>query len=71
NSSFSFSRFDVYLPYIVDIRPYLIDLNATNGTFLNNVRLEDARYYELFEKDMIRFGQSTREYVFMNADSLS
>jgi hypothetical protein len=30
------------------------------------VQLEDSRYYELQEKDVISFGHSTREYVVLN-----
>ena len=45
--------------------PYLMDLDSTNGTFLNGDKLEGARYYEIRNKDVVRFGESTREYVFM------
>ena len=31
-------------------RPYVIDLESTNGTYVNNQRIESARYYELKEK---------------------
>ena len=34
-------------------------------------RLEPQRYYELFEKDMCKFGYSTRDYVLMNERSLT
>ena len=47
------------------VRPYVMDLGATNGTFLNGERLEAQRYYELLEKDMLRFGNSSREYVLL------
>lgn len=47
------------------VRPYLMDLGSTNGTFLNNERLESERYYELLEEDMLRFGQSSREYILL------
>uniref|UniRef100_A0A0E0PQQ4 FHA domain-containing protein n=1 Tax=Oryza rufipogon TaxID=4529 RepID=A0A0E0PQQ4_ORYRU len=38
------------------VRPYLMDLGSTNGTFINENRIEPSRYYELFEKDTIKFG---------------
>ncbi len=47
-------------------RPYIIDLESTNGTYLNDKRLEAARYYELRPKDVLKFGFSSREYVFMH-----
>lgn len=31
-------------------RPYLIDLDSTNGSYINSERVEPARYYELKEK---------------------
>ena len=40
-----------------------MDLGSVHKTFLNNIAIEDARYYELKNKDMIKFGTSTREYV--------
>jgi len=46
-------------------KPYLIDLGSTNGTFINGVRIEDARYYELRKGDVITLGASTREYVLL------
>eukprot|EP00252_Welwitschia_mirabilis_P008170 TRINITY_DN19894_c0_g2_i1.p1 TRINITY_DN19894_c0_g2~~TRINITY_DN19894_c0_g2_i1.p1 ORF type:complete len:433 (+),score=98.53 TRINITY_DN19894_c0_g2_i1:138-1436(+) len=52
------------------VRPYLMDLGSTNGTFLNDNRLEPQRYYELFEKDTIRFGNSSREYVILHENSV-
>lgn len=36
------------------VRPYLMDLGSTNGSFLNNERLEAQRYYELYEKVRVR-----------------
>ncbi|RVW46431.1 FHA domain-containing protein DDL [Vitis vinifera] len=43
---------------VVQFRPYLMDLGSTNGTFINDSRIEPQRYYELFEKDTIKFGNS-------------
>jgi smad nuclear-interacting protein 1 len=47
------------------VRPYIMDLGSTNGTYLNGERIEAERYYELLEKDMIKFGNSSREYVLL------
>ncbi|KAI1333753.1 SMAD/FHA domain-containing protein [Xylariaceae sp. FL0016] len=49
------------------VKPYLIDLESANGTMLNSKKVPDSRYLELRDKDMIQFGQSTREYVLMLA----
>ena len=43
--------------------PSLMDLQSTNKTRLNGRVVDDARYYELRPKDVLRFGESTREYV--------
>jgi pSer/pThr/pTyr-binding forkhead associated (FHA) protein len=32
---------------ILTVKPYLMDLETTNGTFLNGDRIEDQRYYEV------------------------
>lgn len=48
------------------VRPYIIDLDSANGTFLNNDKIEARRYYELREKDVLKFGFSTREYVVLH-----
>ena len=42
------------------VKPYIIDLGSGNGTFLNNQRIEPQRYYELKEKDVLKFGFSSR-----------
>ena len=52
-------------------RPYLIDLESTNGTVLNGERIEERRYYEIRSEDMVKFGESTREYVFIKDPSVS
>ncbi|GAP85159.1 putative smad nuclear-interacting protein [Rosellinia necatrix] len=49
------------------VKPYLIDLESANGTSLNSKKAPESRYLELRDKDMIQFGQSTREYVLMLA----
>lgn len=49
--------------------PYIIDLNSANGTFVNNQRIEAQRYVQLFEKDVVKFGFSSREYVLLHGGS--
>jgi len=49
--------------------PYIIDLGATNKTYLNNKPIDAQRYHELREKDVLKFGFSTREYVLLNDKS--
>jgi len=51
---------------VISVRPYIIDLESSNGTYLNNTRLEPKRYYEMREKDVVKFGYSTREYVLLH-----
>ena len=52
-------------------QPYLMDLESTNGTTLNGVRLDPARYYQLKKGDVLQFGASTREYVLLTANTTS
>lgn len=52
--------------YVRTVKPYLLDLETTNGTTINKEKLEPARYYELLSADVIRFGFSSRDYVIMN-----
>ena len=47
------------------VKPYLLDLESANGTFLNGERIEESRFIEIRDKDLIKFGESTREYVVM------
>lgn len=51
------------------VRPYVMDLGSTNKTFVNDNAIEPQRYYELIEKDTIRFGNSSREYVLLHENS--
>jgi len=51
------------------IRPYIIDLNSPNGTFLNGVPVEPQRYIELKEKDVVKFAFSSRDYVLLHDKS--
>lgn len=52
-------------------QPYLMDLESTNGSFINGVRIDAARYYQLKKGDVLKFGSSTREYVLLSANTKS
>ena len=47
------------------VKPYVMDLESTNGTFLNGEKLEPATYYELLEEDVLKFANSSRDFVIM------
>jgi smad nuclear-interacting protein 1 len=51
------------------IKPYIIDLGSTNGTYINNSRIEAQRYYELKEKDAVKFGFSSRDFILLHEES--
>ncbi|ODN01972.1 Smad nuclear-interacting protein 1 [Orchesella cincta] len=51
------------------IKPYILDLESANGTFVNGKQIEAKRYVELFEKDVLKFGFSSREYVLLHEQS--
>ncbi|XP_031627671.1 uncharacterized protein DDB_G0283697 [Contarinia nasturtii] len=51
------------------VRPYIIDLDSANGTFVNNNKIEPRKYFELRERDMLKFGFSSREYILLHEDS--
>ncbi|CAB9517059.1 Smad nuclear interacting protein 1 [Seminavis robusta] len=55
----------------IHVKPYLMDLESTNGTFINGNKLEHARYYELKKGDVLTFGASTREYVLLTENTTS
>ncbi|KAG8223273.1 hypothetical protein J437_LFUL001550 [Ladona fulva] len=51
------------------VRPYIIDLESANGTFVNNNQIEAKKYVELLERDVLKFGFSSREYVLLHEQS--
>lgn len=51
------------------VRPYIIDLESSNATYVNNKQIEPRVYVELFEKDVLKFGYSSREYVLLQENS--
>ncbi|KAJ5247615.1 hypothetical protein N7468_002598 [Penicillium chermesinum] len=47
------------------VKPYLIDLESANGSIVNGDPIPPGRYVEVMDKDVIKFGLSSREYVLM------
>ena len=48
------------------VKPYIMDLGSTHKTFVNGLAIEEARYYELRERDSLTFGGSSREYLLLH-----
>lgn len=42
---------------------YLLDLESSNGTMLNGKKIDAARYVQCLDGDVVKFGDSEREYV--------
>ncbi|KAF8195481.1 SMAD/FHA domain-containing protein [Pholiota molesta] len=51
------------------VKPFIIDLESTNGTSVNDEAIPAARFYELKAGDVIKFGLSTREYVLLHDEA--
>lgn len=45
------------------VKPYVLDLESSHGTFVNGERIPDAKYVEVRDKDIVKFGNSRREYI--------
>ena len=56
---------------VLSCQPYIMDLESTNGTYLNGTQIDPARYYQLKKGDVLTFGASTREYVLMTENTTS
>jgi smad nuclear-interacting protein 1 len=46
--------------------PFLIDLESSNGSYVNDTEIPTSRYYQLRTGDTLTFGASTREYVLLD-----
>jgi len=49
------------------VRPYIMDLNSTNKTMLNQKPIDSGKYIELRHQDVLNFGHTECEYVVLNA----
>lgn len=48
-------------------RPYVIDLESSNGTFINEEEIPTSRFIELRPNDILRFGDSTTDNVLIES----
>lgn len=46
-----------------------MDLESANGTYINEGKIEPKKFHELLERDVIKFGFSSREYVILHENS--
>lgn len=51
------------------VKPFIIDLESTNGTHVNGEQIPTSRYYELRASDVVKFGDSPREYVLLHDEA--
>ncbi|KAI0042123.1 SMAD/FHA domain-containing protein [Auriscalpium vulgare] len=52
-----------------EVKPFVIDLESTNGTHVNDEKIPTTRFYELRATDVLKFGTSQREYVLLHDDA--
>ncbi|KDP24318.1 hypothetical protein JCGZ_25614 [Jatropha curcas] len=64
------SRFHAVLQFKRSGDAYLYDINSTHGTFVNKCQVEKRVYVELHVGDVIRFGHSSRLYIFQGPPEL-
>ncbi|ODV93158.1 hypothetical protein PACTADRAFT_51783 [Pachysolen tannophilus NRRL Y-2460] len=50
-----------------NVSAYIIDMDSKNGSFLNEVEIPKERYIELKNQDILRFGESDWEYIFISS----
>ncbi|PIN00081.1 Anion exchanger adaptor protein Kanadaptin, contains FHA domain [Handroanthus impetiginosus] len=64
------SRFHAVLQFRSDGGAYLYDLGSTHGTFINKKQVKKRVYVDLHVGDVIRFGSSSRLYIFQGPPDL-
>ncbi|KAK4417548.1 Kanadaptin [Sesamum alatum] len=64
------SRFHAVLQFKSNGGAYLYDLGSTHGTFINKNQVKKRVYVDLHVGDVIRFGHSSRLYIFQGPSDL-
>ncbi|KAH9622337.1 hypothetical protein KSS87_000963 [Heliosperma pusillum] len=64
------SRFHAVIQFNASGNAYLYDLGSTHGTFINKKQVKAKVYVDLHVGDVIRFGHSSRLYIFQGPEDL-
>ncbi|KAF8723741.1 hypothetical protein HU200_021713 [Digitaria exilis] len=64
------SRFHAVLQFRNDGKVFLYDLGSTHGSFINKNQIKKKLYTEIHVGDVVRFGQSSRLYIFQGPSEL-
>ncbi|XP_028801053.1 kanadaptin [Neltuma alba] len=64
------SRFHAVIQFKRSGQAYLYDLGSTHGTFLNKNQVEKNTYIDLHVGDVIKFGRSSRLFIFQGPSNL-
>ncbi|PON82131.1 Serine/threonine protein kinase [Trema orientale] len=64
------SRFHAVLQFKRSGQAYIYDLGSTHGTFINKNQVKKKSYVDLHVGDVVRFGQSSRLYIFQGPTDL-
>ncbi|KAL2896040.1 Kanadaptin [Bienertia sinuspersici] len=64
------SRFHAVLQFKGSEAAYMYDLGSTHGTFINKKQVNKKEYVDLRVGDVIRFGLSSRLYIFQGPEEL-
>ncbi|XP_027078357.2 uncharacterized protein [Coffea arabica] len=64
------SRFHAVIQFKSNGEAYIYDLGSTHGTFINKNEVKKKAYVELHVGDVIRFGHSSRLYIFQGPTDL-
>ncbi|KAJ3314592.1 Kanadaptin [Boothiomyces sp. JEL0838] len=66
----SVSRYHAVFQFKDDGKCFLYDLGSSHGTFLNKSQIEPKKYIRINVGDMIRFGASSRIYIFQGPEEM-
>lgn len=57
--------------FVEKVLPYLLDLKSAQKTFVNGKAVEDSIYFELRERDRVKFGASSCDYVLARENNVN